>query len=128
DVVAFLRLREELLRRALRRDVGLGARGEDLAGLVLSRLHVRLVERVDVEDRAGDRDRELPAEELLRELVLAREPHVLRLTVGPVGRLTGRRDQSLALLAGGLRDQLLRPEAESCVALGDADLVATFAP
>ena len=48
------------------------AGGEHLVRLVLRRLHVGLVERVDPEDRAGDRGRELPAEELLAELVRRR--------------------------------------------------------
>ena len=47
---------------------------EHLVRLVLRGLHVGLVERVDAEDRAGDGGRELPAEELLAELVRAREP------------------------------------------------------
>src|SRR5579884_3816683 len=62
DVVAGPRLREQLLGRALRRQVGPLARGEHLLRLVLRRLHVRLVERVDAEDRAGDGGGELPAE------------------------------------------------------------------
>src|SRR3954469_16541065 len=44
DVIALLRLRIELLRRALRRNVRRGAAREHLARLVLRGLHVRLVE------------------------------------------------------------------------------------
>ena len=50
------------------------------------------------------------------------------LAVGAVRRLAGRRDEALALLAGRLRDQLLGPEAEAAVGLGDADLVAALLP
>src|ERR1044072_2520657 len=52
-------LREELVERAARLDVGLAAL-EHLVRLVLRRLHVRLVERVDPEDRAGDSRPEVP--------------------------------------------------------------------
>ena len=61
----------------------------------------------------GDGDGELPAEELLAELVRARQRDLLRLAVGPVGRLAGRGHEALALLAGRLGDQLLHPEAEA---------------
>ena len=68
DVVALARLGQQLVERAARRDVGL-AGGENLVRLVLRRLNVGLVERVDPEDVAGDRGRELPPEPLLSELV-----------------------------------------------------------
>src|SRR5581483_5940789 len=128
DVVALPRLRVQLFRRALRRDVRLLAGGQDLPRLVLARLHVRLVERVDAEDRAGDRDRELPAEELLAELVLAGEPHVLRLPVRAVRRFAGGRNEPLALLACRLGDQLLGPQTEAGLALREAHLVASVLP
>src|SRR5207247_1573773 len=96
--------------------------------LVLRRLHVRLVERVDSEDRAGDRDRELPTEELGAELVGLSELDVGTLAVGPGRALAGRRHEALALLAGRLRDQLLGPEAEPAFGLRDADLVPTLPP
>src|SRR5436305_1685353 len=78
--------------------------------------------------RHGDRARELPAEELLPELVRILEPHLATLAIGPVGRLAGRRHEALVVLSGRLRDQLLGPKAEAAVRLVDADLVATFAP
>src|SRR5262249_58013980 len=68
DVVAVARLCDELVERALRLEVDVPAR-EDLVRLVLRRLDVRLVERVDADDPARDRDRKLPAKELLPELV-----------------------------------------------------------
>src|SRR5581483_12293934 len=105
-----------------------GAGGEHLLRLVLRRLHVGLVERVDAEDRTRDRDRELPAEELLSELVLGRQPHLLRLPVRPVRRLVRRGHESLPVLAGRLCDQLLGPETEARAALTDAYLVAPVAP
>ena len=91
-------------------------------------MHVGLVERVDPEDRAGDRGRELPAEELLPELVLVRKPNLLRLAIGAVGRLAGRRHEALPLLSGRLGEQLLGPQPEAGGALLDAHLVAAVAP
>src|SRR5260221_6855538 len=64
DVVALLRLRKQTVDRALRLDLGLLAGREHVIGLVLRRLNIRLVERIDLEIRPGDRDRELPTEEL----------------------------------------------------------------
>src|SRR3954447_11053958 len=61
DVVVLVRLPKEHVDRAVRLDVGLLPRRKHLVRLVLRRLHVRLVERIDLEVRAGDRDRELPA-------------------------------------------------------------------
>src|SRR5581483_12186009 len=113
---------------ALRRDVGLLPRREHLARLVLRHLHVRLVERVDAEDRAGDRGRELPAEELLAELVRVGDADLLPLPVGAVDVLARARDEPLALLAGRLRQQLLGPQAEAAGVRVDEDLVAPVAP
>ena len=53
-------------RAPARLELGLAARGEHRVRLVLRLLDVRLVEGVDLEEGAGDGDRELPAEELLR--------------------------------------------------------------
>src|SRR4029079_17197128 len=105
-------LREELVERAARLDVGVGAL-EHLVRLVLRRLHVRLGARVDPEDRAGDSRRELPAVELLAELVGRRQAYLGRLAVRPLRRLLGRGGRAVAVLAGRLREQLLGPEAEA---------------
>src|SRR5437660_913813 len=51
-----------------------------------------------------------------------------RLPIVAVRGLARRRDETLALLAGRLRDQLLCPEPEPSVLLLDADLVAALAP
>src|SRR5262249_27025365 len=48
DVVAWARLCKQLLERAARLDVRILARRQHLVGAVLGRLHVRLVERVDL--------------------------------------------------------------------------------
>jgi len=56
--------------------------GQDLLRPILGELDIGLVEGVDAEDRSGDSGRELPAEELLTELVLAAQAHLLELTVG----------------------------------------------
>ena len=85
DVVALLRLREQALDRALELDVGLAAGREHLVRLVLRRLHVGLVERVDLEIDGRDGDRELPAEELAAERVRVRELGPRGLPVGAVG-------------------------------------------
>ena len=108
DVVAVARLRQQLVEGALRLELDVALR-EHLVRLVLRRLHVGLVERVDPEDRARDGDGELPAEELLPELVRARQRDVL---VQLGARVVGRGHDALALLAGRLGDQLLHPEAE----------------
>src|SRR5205823_3135712 len=50
------------------------------------------------------------------------------LPVGSVRRLARSGYEALSLLARGLRDQLLGPEAEAATRLGDADLVASLAP
>ena len=114
DVVARPRLRRSSSSsEPSRLDVGLAGR-EHLVRLVLRGLDVRLVERVDPEDRAGHRGRELPAVELLPELVRRRQPHLGRLAVRAVsGDSSGRRDQALAVLAGRLGEQLLGPEPEA---------------
>src|SRR5919201_1136964 len=69
DVVSRARLRKEVAERASRLHVRLLSGRQYVVRLVLRRLHVRLVEGVDLKDRARDRGRELPAEELLAELV-----------------------------------------------------------
>ena len=70
---------------------------------VLRGLDVRLVERVDAEQRARHGGRELPAEELLPELVGRGQPHLVPLAVGALGGLRRGGNQTLALLARGLR-------------------------
>src|SRR5204863_4708261 len=111
DVVAFARLREELVGRPRRLDRRILAGGQDLPRLVLRRLHVRLVERVDAERRAGNRRRELPAEELLSELVLAAQLDPLRLAVRTVRRLAGSGNEALPELARRLGEPLLGPQS-----------------
>src|SRR5581483_10569905 len=61
-------------------------------------------------------------------LVLTGEAQALLLAIGAVGRFAGRRDKSLPLLAGRLRDQLLDPQAEAGLAVGGAYLVAPLTP
>ena len=78
--------------------------------------------------RAGDGDGELPAEELGAERVRVVDLRRGVLPVGAVGRLARRGDEPLPLLAGGLGDQLLRPQAEAARRLADADLVAALVP
>src|SRR5262249_18764124 len=101
---------------------------EHVVRLVLRGLHVGLVERVDLEIRAGDRDRELPPEELRAEVVRLADQRRGVLTGGAVRRPARRRDEALALLPGRLGDQLLGPEAEAARGLADADLVAALLP
>ena len=55
-------------RLLLRQCPGLLVGRGQIAGLDLARLDIGLVERVDADDRAGDRGRHLPAEEFLSEL------------------------------------------------------------
>ena len=118
--------------------------GRQLARRDLAGLDVRLVERVDPEDRAGHRHGDFPAEELLSQvvfvvqieadhrvagprqrlerLVLCRvrrrsqtrvdEEAVAAVRLGGRERLAVDRDDALAILAGGLADQLLEPGAE----------------
>src|SRR5581483_6236727 len=86
------------------------------------------VERVDLEPGRGDGDRELPAEELAAERRCAVEVGRRPLPVGTLRRLARRGNETLAELAGGLGDELLCPQAEAAVGLGDADLVASLAP
>ena len=128
EVVAVLRLREQLVDRALRLELRLLTGREHLVRLVLRRLDVGLVEGVDLEIRPGHCDRELPAEELGAERVWIRQVRLCRLPVGAVGPFARRGDEPLALLAGRLGDQLLGPEPEATGGLGDADLVAPVAP
>ena len=61
---AILAEHRRLCRQAMRLLVILGQR----ARLVLARLDVRLVERIDADDRAGHRGRDLPAEEFLTDV------------------------------------------------------------
>src|SRR6266508_372828 len=128
DVIRRLSLAEQLVERALACERGILARGEHLLRLVLGRLDVGLVERVDPQNRAGDRDGELPAEELGADRGWVVEPHLRPLPIGAVGNLPGRGHEPFSVLAGRLRDQLLGPETESPLYLGDADLVAPLAP
>ena len=104
--------------------------GEHLVRPVLRRLHVRLVERVDADDRPRDSGGELPAVELLPELVGIGDARLLALAVDAVRRLVhGNRNEALPLLPGRLRDQLLDPEPEATPA--DAaylNLVAAVLP
>src|SRR3954453_20942640 len=65
DVVPWLRLGEELLRRSRRLHTRPPPGVEDLLRPVLRALDGGLVERVHAEDRAGDGGGELPPEELL---------------------------------------------------------------
>jgi hypothetical protein len=53
----------------VRQCAGCLERGGELAGLDLGRFDVRLVERIDAEHAACDRNRHLETEELLAELV-----------------------------------------------------------
>ena len=124
DVIPLARLSQQLVERAARRKVGL-AGGENLVRLVLRRLNVGLVERVDPEHVTGDRSRELPPEPLLPELVWIRETHLAALPVRPLRRLARRGHEPLALLAGRLREQLFGPEPEARRMRVEADLVAT---
>src|SRR5438477_3474045 len=111
-VVALARLRDELVDRSFGLELRILARREHLVRLVLRRLHVGLVERVDLEPGRGDGDRELPAEELAAERRCAVEVGRRPLPVGTLGRLARRGNEPLAELAGGLGDELLRPQAE----------------
>src|SRR5262249_4819112 len=128
DVIPLLGLREQLLDRALWPEVSLLACRENLVRLVLRRLDVGLVERIDLEVHAGDGDRELPAEELRPERVRIRQIGPGGLAVGSIRRLARRGNEALAVLAGRLGDELLGPEAEVARGTADADLVAAPAP
>ena len=114
--------------------------GRDLRGL-----HVGLVERVDPEQPARDRDRVLPGQQhrsertgdldlaigdLASVLVVADQAHDLevRQVLGELGGVDVEHDRqdALAELAGGLGDQLFGPvsEADDVRAIGDdAELV-----
>ena len=114
---------------------------EQALGVVLRLLHVRLVEGVDAEERAGDRGGEFPREEDLAEVLgvvqdeiddgMAGVGQLLQLgdvvgaaqadadedaVLAVVGRfqqrLAGDWEDALPLLAGRLGDELLDPEAE----------------
>ena len=118
--------------------------GGQFAGLDLGGLDVGLVERIDAEHGAGDRGRDLEAEEFLADMVdrfhhdadhrmpglfqrgelvvmaavvfafgaKVDEEAVVAVDGGIAERLAVDRDQALAVLAGGFRDQLLGPGAE----------------
>src|SRR5436305_1397914 len=128
DVVAGPGLIQQLVERALRLHVRLTSGREDLVRPVLRGLNVRLVERVDLEDRAGDRGCELPPEELLAELVRRGQPHLGRLPVTALGSLAGRRHEALPVLSRRLGEQLLRPQPGVAGVRVDRDLVAAVAP
>ncbi len=67
---------------------------EELAGQDLGLLDVRLVERVDPQDRPGDRGRELPANELAGDVDRVREGD-------PDDGMAGRRELLEELVGGG---------------------------
>jgi hypothetical protein len=113
---------------------------EDAGGVLLALGDVGLVERIDAEHLAGDGGGVLPGEELGTQGTghaegragggrLAAddgEHHVLGTRSGRVRGLQDDRQDPAALLAGGLRDELLGPVAEAGdgrVAVGEAELV-----
>jgi hypothetical protein len=102
-------------------------RGQDGGRAVLGLLDVGLVEGVDGEDRAGDGGGELPAVELGAEPLRPVRADLVRLAVRALRRFARRGDETLALLAGRLRQELLEPEPEP-VRLRDHHLVAAFQP
>src|SRR6058998_820370 len=80
-------------------------------------------------DGARDRCRELPAVELLAELVGIDDPCIFGLPVGAVGGLVHRDgDETLPLLARRLGDQLLDPQPEPAGNRADLHLVAPVLP
>ena len=100
---------------------------EDGARSLLRLLDVRLVEGVDAEDGAGDRRRQLEAEELGAEVVRRGDVDLDVLPVGAVCGLPCRRHEPPAILAGRLGDQLLEPQSEAARIL-EGDLVAPLLP
>src|SRR5215218_10654290 len=80
-VLARLGVREQLVDVTLGGEVDRASTLEQRVGAVLGRLHVGLVEGVDPEDRARDGDGELPAEELLTQLVRVGKPRLVDLDV-----------------------------------------------
>ena len=100
DVARGLRARKQLVQRAVRLQGRLLARGEDFLRLVLCRLNVWLVERIDAEDRAGNSNRELPAEELGADGVRILELNFGQLPIGPVRTFAWGGHEPSALLAG----------------------------
>jgi hypothetical protein len=128
EVVVRLRLGEQLVDRTLWLELGLLSRCQHVVRLVLRRLDIRLVERVDLEIRTGHGDRELPAEELRSERVWIRQIGVGGLPAGSLGRLARRGDQSLPVLSRRLGDELLGPEPELAGTVRDADLVPEVPP
>src|SRR5829696_5077303 len=110
-VLARLGVREQLVDVTLGGEVDRASTLEQRVGAVLGRLHVGLVEGVDPEDRARDGDGELPAEELLTQLVRVRKPRLVYLdVVALAARKHG--DEPLALLPRRLGEQLLDPQRE----------------
>src|SRR5437870_12444233 len=69
DVVRRFCPSQQLVERALGLETRILPRRKHLLRLVLRSLHVRLVEGIDLEDGAGDRDCELPTEELTADRV-----------------------------------------------------------
>ena len=105
-----------LFGQAMRLLVGLGQR----ARLVLARLDIRLVERVDADDRAGHGGGDLPAEEFLADV-----PDILH--ADPRDRMAGplQRLHRLALRRIGLPVQLqVGEEPVAAVALGRGERLA----
>ena len=104
-------------------------RVEDLGGVLLRLGHVGLVKRVDGEHVACNRGCNLPAHELLAQVVdrLQFEGDGVAVVAGlHLGR--GHGDAAHALLAGRLRHELLDPQAERGEVLraDDRDLVASL--
>ena len=107
---AILAKQRRVFGQTMRFLIGIGQR----ARLVLARLDIRLVERVDADDRAGDGGGDLPAEEFLADV-----PDILYADsrdrmAGPLQRLHG-----LALRRIDLPVQLqIGEEPVAAVALG----------
>jgi hypothetical protein len=127
DVRRRLGVCQELVDGSLRGQIDRLAR-KNVVRAVLRLLYVRLVEGVDAEDRAGNRGRELPAIEVLPELVRVGHAHFGLLPVVAGRRLARNGDETFALLAGRLGEQLLGPETEAAGIRVDEDLVTTLLP
>src|SRR6266404_661371 len=122
-VVTLASLGDQRIDRAFILERRVLTRRKHLVRLVLRCLHVRLVERVDLEPPRRDGHRELPAEEFAAKVGRPGEVGDRPLPVASVRGLARRGDEPLAVLAGRLCDQLLGPEAEAALGVGDADLV-----